>query len=73
MHKQQSKNPKGKNTYMYMNELKELERKTNSSMEFNIYLWNPKYWFLELNFFEFTEPKTQQYIYTNKGTKKILK
>ena len=39
MHKQQSKNPKGKNTYMYMNELKELERKTNSSMEFIIYLF----------------------------------
>ena len=56
-----------------MNELKELERKMNSSMDFIIYLWNPKYWFLELNFFEFTEPKTQQYIYTNKGIKKILK
>ena len=32
---------------MYMKELKELERKMNSLMDFVIYLWSPKYWFPE--------------------------
>ena len=45
--KHKSKNPRGKNTYMYMKELKELERKKNCLMDFIIYLWNLKYWFLE--------------------------
>ena len=30
-----------------MKELKELERKKNCLMDFIIYLWNLKYWFLE--------------------------
>ena len=47
MWKHKSKNPRGKNTYMYMKELKELERKKNCLMDFIIYLWNLKYWFLE--------------------------